>query len=406
MTGRMIEYNANGALAPGYLATPDVAENTTPPGVVVLHAWWGLTEPFRQVCDRLAAAGYVALAPDLYRGQTTASVEEAEALASALDQESERVRGDIVGAVRFLRQHGATVSGDGGGALALVGFSLGAAYALDMSVSLPEEIAAVVIFYGTYTGPDFHRARAAYLCHFAENDPFEPAEAVAEMERTLLAAGRPATCYTYPGTTHWFFEANRPDAYDAAAAALAWGRTIAFLNAELRRPAGRSTSKAQLLDELRDEQAQWEALLRDIGEDHMIQPGVAGEWSIKDIIAHLTGWRRRTVGRFQAALRHEPAPPPAWLPHLQTDDEINAWIYAAYRDRPLADVLRDSREVFEQLVEALDAFPEADLLDPARFPWLEADDLPLTGAAFFGHFHEEHEPDMRAWLERIRQEAG
>jgi hypothetical protein len=164
-----------------------------------------------------------------------------------------------------------------------------------------------------------------------------------------------------------------------------------------------NTSKARLLDDLNAEQAQWETLLRDIGEDHMTQPGVAGEWSIKDIVAHLTGWRRRTVGRFQAALRHEPSPAPDWPSHLQTDDEINAWIYAANRDRPLSDVLRDSREVFQQLVETLDAFPEADLLDSGRFPWMEGS--PLTGAAFFGHFHDEHEPDMRAWFERIRRDS-
>ena len=165
---------------------------------------------------------------------------------------------------------------------------------------------------------------------------------------------------------------------------------------------GGITSKAQLLDDLRDEQARWEALLQDIGEEHMTQPGVAADWSIKDIVAHLTGWRQRTVGRLRAALRHEPAPPPPWPPHLQTDDEINAWIYAASRDRPLADVLRESRNVFQQLVETLDAFPEAELLDPTRFPWWEGE--PPTGAAFFAHFHEEHEPDMRAWLEKIRRE--
>lgn len=162
------------------------------------------------------------------------------------------------------------------------------------------------------------------------------------------------------------------------------------------------TSKAQLLDSLKAEQAGWEALLRDIGEEHMTQPDVAGGWSIKDIVAHLTGWRRRTVGRFQAALRHEPAPPPEWPAHLHDDDEINAWIYAANRDRPLADVLRESREVFDQLLATFDAFPEAELLDPARFPWLEG--TPLSGGELFAHFHEEHEPDMRAWLARVRQE--
>lgn len=167
-----------------------------------------------------------------------------------------------------------------------------------------------------------------------------------------------------------------------------------------------STSKAQLLDDLRDEEARWEALLREIqdsGEDHMTQPGVAGEWSIKDIVAHLTGWRRRTVARFQAALRHEPPPPPFWPSHLQTDDEINAWIHAANRDRSLTDVLRDSRAIFEQLVETLAAFPAAELHDPTRFPWLEGE--PLSGAMLFAHFHEEHEPDMRAWLAQIRREA-
>lgn len=169
---------------------------------------------------------------------------------------------------------------------------------------------------------------------------------------------------------------------------------------------GSSTSKPRLLDGLKNEQAGWEALLRDIGEEHMTQPEVAGGWSIKDIVAHLTGWRRRTVARLQAALRHEPTPPPDWPPQLESDDEINAWIYAANRDKPLADVLRESREVFQQLVDAVEAFPEADLLDSARFPWLEAEAFPLTGTIFFGHFHDEHEPDMRAWLERVRKEEG
>jgi carboxymethylenebutenolidase len=234
MTGRMIEFHANGATAPGYLATPDATDAATGPGVLVLHAWWGLTEPFRQVCDRLAEAGYVALAPDLYRGKTTASVEEAETLSSALNQE-ERVRGDLAGALGFLREHGAASPSDDRGAVGLIGFSLGGAYALATSVEASEQVAAVVLFYATYTGLDFAAARAAYLGHFAENDPFEPPESVAELERELQAAGKQTTFYIYPGTTHWFFEPNRADAYDAAASALAWERTLAFLNVELRR---------------------------------------------------------------------------------------------------------------------------------------------------------------------------
>src|SRR5262245_36996203 len=130
MTGRMIDFDAAGSPAPGYFATPDGAVG---PGVVVLHAWWGLTEPFRQVCDRLAETGFVALAPDLYRGKTAATVEEAKALGAALDQEEERVRGDIRGAVQFLRQHGqhaapeGTDQADASSKRALVGFSLGGA---------------------------------------------------------------------------------------------------------------------------------------------------------------------------------------------------------------------------------------------------------------------------------------
>ena len=160
-------------------------------------------------------------------------------------------------------------------------------------------------------------------------------------------------------------------------------------------------SKKQLLAELQSEQAAWLALLDEIGEENMTQPEVAGGWSIKDIVAHLTGWRRRTVSRFQAALNREPNVSPPWPSELQDDDEINAWIYEANRDRPLADVLSDSREVFQQLVDAIDAFSDDELQDPHRFEWLEGE--PLSGKFVFSHFHEEHEPDMRAWLDRVRR---
>ncbi|HEX6557515.1 MAG TPA: dienelactone hydrolase family protein [Ktedonobacteraceae bacterium] len=225
----MREFQADGRTISAYLAVP---EHGSGPGVLVLHAWWGLTDFFKQVCDRLAREGFIALAPDLYHGKTTAVVEEAQALGDALDRDVERWRGDIAGAVQFLRQHNATKLADGRGKVALVGFSLGGAYALDMSVTLAEEIAAVVTFYVAWAGPDYSSAKAAYLCHFAEDDPFESAESVAEMEQALQAAGRPVTVYTYPGTKHWFFEENRPE-YDAQAARLAWERTIAFLHERL-----------------------------------------------------------------------------------------------------------------------------------------------------------------------------
>ena len=164
---------------------------------------------------------------------------------------------------------------------------------------------------------------------------------------------------------------------------------------------GTTISKTQLLAELNNENADWQALLDDIGEANMTQPEVAGGWSIKDIVAHITGWRRRTVKRFQATLHHEPDFPTPWPSELQEVDEINAWIYEANRDRPLADVLSDSREVFQQLVDAIAAFSDDELQDPQRIAWLEGE--PLSGKFVFSHFHEEHEPDMRAWLVRVRR---
>ena len=159
-----------------------------------------------------------------------------------------------------------------------------------------------------------------------------------------------------------------------------------------------SMSKAQLLSEIQNEQAEWEALLSSIDEARMTEPGVAGEWSFKDIVVHLTGWRRRTVGRLQAALHHQPEPVPPWPPYLQTDDEINAWMIASNRDLPVSAVLQENRAVFQQLIDTLSAFPEAELLELLRLRWL--DGQPLSGAVFFAHYHEEHESDIRAWLSK------
>jgi carboxymethylenebutenolidase len=110
----------------------------------------------------------------------------------------------------------------------VAGFSLGAYFALQLSVDEPERVRAVALFYGTGDG-DFNRAKASYLGHFAETDPYEPPEQVDWLERTLKSAGRPATFYRYAGVGHWFFEPDRPDAYSEAAARLAWERTVAFL---------------------------------------------------------------------------------------------------------------------------------------------------------------------------------
>lgn len=190
--------------------------------VLVLHAWWGLNDTIRKFCDRLRDAGFTAFALDLYHGEVTDQISEAEKLGGALDARVDQARAEINDAVTFLKQQ------TGADSIAVIGFSLGAFYALDLSARLPDSIRSVVVFYGT--GPaDFSKAKAAYLGHFAGDDPYEPPSNVAELEADIKQAGRPVTFYTYPGTGHWFFEPDRADAYNEAAAALAWERTLAFL---------------------------------------------------------------------------------------------------------------------------------------------------------------------------------
>jgi carboxymethylenebutenolidase len=155
------EFEINGATVAGYLALPERGHG---PGVLVLHAWWGLTPFFEDVCERLAAEGFVAFAPDRYGGPTAATIEEAEAFQR---QQEDWVRTEAVlrASVEFLGAHEAVV-GEGLGAL---GFSARAAWALLLSVREPDLMRAVVAFYGTRQ-IDYSGARAAYLGHYAEVD--------------------------------------------------------------------------------------------------------------------------------------------------------------------------------------------------------------------------------------------
>jgi carboxymethylenebutenolidase len=209
-----------------YLAAP---ESGPGPGVLVLHAWWGLTSVFTDVCDRLAAAGYVALAPSLFPGEATAAtIAEAEVLRDAHDEAAAEVEAVVQAAVDQLRGLPAVT----GTQIGVIGFSLGAYWALHLSRVRPDDVSAVVTIYGTDDG-DYSTARAAYLGHFAEDDDFEPLEAVRALEARIRAAGREVTFHVYPGTGHWFVEPNRPEVYNAAAAELVWDRTLAFLKDRL-----------------------------------------------------------------------------------------------------------------------------------------------------------------------------
>jgi len=216
--GSMVTLPGDG-VGDGYLALP---ESGSGPGVLVIHAWWGRTPFITRVCDRLAAAGFVALAPDLYGGPTAATIADAEQLSSSYSADAATEIANA--AVSFLASHPAVT----GECIAAVGFSLGGSWALSLSSSRPDDVRAVVTFYGAGE-VDAAISRASYLGHFAENDPYESDEYILPLEDQLRAAGRPVTFHRYPDTGHWFFEDDRPDAYNADAAALAWERTVAFL---------------------------------------------------------------------------------------------------------------------------------------------------------------------------------
>jgi carboxymethylenebutenolidase len=205
----------------GFLAGPPSGKG---PGVLVLHAWWGLNDTLKAFCTRLADSGFVVFAPDLYHGKVADNIADAEAFGQALDNNYQQAKAEIAEATKFLDEH----VGHTGDCLAVIAFSLGVYYALDLAAADPEHIRSVVIFYGTGDG-DYSSSRAAYLGHFAENDEFEAQSNVDELEESLRRAGRQVTFYRYKDTGHWFFEPDRIDAYDEGSAQLAWDRTLAFL---------------------------------------------------------------------------------------------------------------------------------------------------------------------------------
>jgi hypothetical protein len=125
-------------------------------------------------------------------------------------------------------------------------------------------------------------------------------------------------------------------------------------------------NKSELLDWLLVEYQQWEAFLDRIGEARMDQGGVNGHWSIKDIVAHLTGWNRHLIARLKAAQRGEPEPPPPWPVHLQTEDAINGWIYESNRGCSVREVLDESHQVFQQLLAVIEGLPDEVRIDPVH----------------------------------------
>lgn len=159
-------------------------------------------------------------------------------------------------------------------------------------------------------------------------------------------------------------------------------------------------SKGEALAAIERERADWEALLAEVGEARMLEPGAMGDWTFKDLVAHITGWRARSLRRLEAAANGQPEPKPPWPASLGSDDEINDWIYEQNRERLLGEVVSESRESFARLAEIVQMLPDEALSDPGYFPWLEAQALgpAIVDGTFFGHWREEHEPDIRRWL--------
>ena len=224
--GEMVQFPSNGGNTDGYLAIPASGSG---PVVVVIQEWWGLVDHIKDVCDRFAAEGFVALAPDLFHGKKTKSPDEAGKLMMALRiDEAEK---DLSGAVRYLKDHDAASSGKVG----VVGFCMGGALSL-YTATKNRDVGACVVFYGGHPNvkPDLPRLNAPVLGLYAERDGFVTPEIARQLESELRKLGKPAEIIIYPEADHAFFNDTRPEVYNAEAAADAWRRTLKFLREHLR----------------------------------------------------------------------------------------------------------------------------------------------------------------------------
>jgi carboxymethylenebutenolidase len=223
--GEMVQFPFAGGTTGGYLAVP---EQGSGPGVIVIQEWWGLVDHIKDVCDRFAAEGFVALAPDMYHGKSTKSPDEAGKLMMALRiDEAER---DLSAAVDYLETQDSTTSNKVG----VVGFCMGGALAL-YAASKNSKIGACVVFYGIHpkVKPDLPNLQAPVLGNYGEKDRSVPPAVVHDLERQLKDLGKQVDMKIYKGADHAFFNDTRAEVYDAEASADAWQRTLAFLREHL-----------------------------------------------------------------------------------------------------------------------------------------------------------------------------
>ena len=225
MAGEMVKFPSNGHEGEGYLASPASGSG---PGVIVIQEWWGLVPHIKDVADRLASEGFVALAPDLYNGKTASEPDEAGKLMMELNID-EAAR-DMSGAVDYLIGLDAATGEKAG----CVGFCVGGGLSMYLA-SQNANIGACVIYYGVLpmAQADNANIQAPILGHYADNDGFLKVDAVRELESNLKGLGKDVQFHIYEGTEHAFFNDSRSDVYNAEAAKQSWERTLAFFRQHL-----------------------------------------------------------------------------------------------------------------------------------------------------------------------------
>lgn len=227
MRGELVQFAANGATQfQAYVSRP---ESGSGPGVIVIQEYWGLVDHIKDLADRFASEGFVALAPDLYGGAVAKEPDEAGKLMMSLNiAESEKI---LSKAVDHLLAEPATASRTVG----VIGFCMGGQLSL-FAASVNERVSACVDFYGIHPNvhPDYSRLRGPVLGIFAEDDAYAGPEAVAALDEALTRAGKAHEFHTYAGTHHAFFNDTRPTVYDPAAATDSWRRVLAFFREHVK----------------------------------------------------------------------------------------------------------------------------------------------------------------------------
>jgi carboxymethylenebutenolidase len=228
--GETVQFRSSGNSASGYLAKP---ANGSGPGVLVIQEWWGLDSWIKETTERLAAAGFVALAPDLYHGELAGHQEMDKASQLMRSLPPDRAARDMSGAVDFLSSDPAVTS-DG---IGVVGFCMGGMLSFIIAAQRPDKVKALVPFYGFPQGemePDWSRLTAVISGHMAEHDNFFTPAGARALEAKLRGLGKTATLTVHPGSGHAFMGShNALGTYNQGLAAKIWPEVVSFLHEQL-----------------------------------------------------------------------------------------------------------------------------------------------------------------------------